>query len=285
MKGAFRIWGIFVLLGCEYFQPKSEISFAAVARAGEAFLYQDELAANIPSNIRGEDSARLADKYVLDWIKKRLIVDKANAEINFDGSKIDRKVRDYRHGLIVHEFEKFYINAHLDVAVDSSEIAQYYSEWSQNFLLKQNIIKCIFAQLPKNSPDLRTFRRNFRAYPGSNKDDIQDYLYQFAIKSFTDDSVWVNFDELIVNTPLKDITNRKQYLAKTKYSETSDPDYIYFLKILDFKISDEISPLEFIREDIENIIINRRKIALKKELEQAIYEEARKNSTFEIFSN
>ncbi|MFT5570737.1 MAG: hypothetical protein ACI9RP_002794 [Cyclobacteriaceae bacterium] len=50
-------------------------------------------------------------------------------------------------------------------------------------------------------------------------------------------------------------------------------------------MSDQVSPLEFIREDIENIIINKRKLALKKELEKAIYEEATVKKNFEIFSN
>ena len=68
-----------------------------------------------------------------------------------------------------------------------------------------------------------------------------------------------------------------------KYYETNDETYFYALKIFDYKISNEIAPLEWVREDIKKIIINKRKVALSKELEDKIYERAEKNNDFEIY--
>ena len=270
---------------CEYFRPQEQAERTPVAKVGESYLYLDELEGLVPKNVAKEDSAKLSDKYVNDWVKKQLIVDKALSEIAINQAEIERKVEDYRYALISHEFEKLYINSHLDTYIDQDEIDAYYLERSENFILKQNIVKCLFVQVPKNAPSLNQFRRNIRSYPNTNVDDIKDYSFQYAIKSFMDDSVWVNFDELIINTPLKNITNKIQFLQQTSFSETSDENYTYFLKILDYKISDQVSPLEFIREDIENIIINKRKLALKKELEKAIYDDAISNKSFEIYNN
>ena len=95
----------------------------------------------------------------------------------------------------------------------------------------------------------------------------------------------MNFDDVIENTPMETIDNKIQFLRKTGYYETSDDNYQYFLRISDYKISDEISPLEWVYDDIIRIIINKRKVELAKELEEGIYERAVQNNDFEIFNN
>jgi hypothetical protein len=276
---------VIFLSGCEYFRPQEKVAQTPIARAGDELLYDQDLKGLAPQNVSKEDSAKLADKYVNDWIKNQLIVEKARAEIAINEAEIERKVTEYRHALISHEFEKLYINSHLDMLVSQEEINDYYEQRADNFVLKQNIFKGLFVQVPKSAPSLTQLRRNLRSYPNTNKEDIKDFVYQYAIRSFLDDSLWVNFDELIMSTPLKEVSNRTQFLRQTTFSETSDENYVYYIKILDYKISDEISPLEFIRDDIENIIINKRKLALKKELEKAIYDEAISKNSFEIFTN
>jgi DNA-binding transcriptional regulator GbsR (MarR family) len=80
------------------------------------------------------------------------------------------------------------------------------------------------------------------------------------------------------------IDNKIQFLRRTNYYETTDDDFQYFLRILDYKISDEISPMEWVYDDIVRIIINKRKVELAKKLEEGIYERAVQNEDFEIFN-
>lgn len=279
---ATTLLGIF---SCDYFRQKEIVEEEPLARVGETFLYGNDIKGLVPSNISPEDSSKLAEKYVNDWVKKQLMIKKAQEEISLDQADIERKILDYRYALIVHEFEKLYINSHLNTLVEQEEIEQYYQDKSDNFLLKQNIVKCLFIQIPKSAPDINLIRRNVRSYPNTNKEDITEYCYQYALRSFLDDSLWVNFDEVIQSTPWQDMTDKIEFLRRTSFNETSNDDYIYFLRVLDFKISDEISPLAYIRDDIENIIINKRKLALKKELEKAIYDEAKSEKIFEVFIN
>ena len=117
------------------------------------------------------------------------------------------------------------------------------------------------------------------------RDSIKNYCYQFADLSFLDGSIWISLDELVVNTPLASLQNKTQFLEKTVYSETRDESYIYLFRILEYKISDQIAPLEYVREDIENININKRKLALKKKLYETIYEDALKTKKFEVYSD
>lgn len=274
-----------VVAGCEFFKPKEIIEEDPIAKVQENYLYPSDLEGLLPANYSAEDSSKLIEKYIEDWIKKQLMIAESAQAMDYNEAEIERKVLDYRYALIVHNFEKQYIDANLKKEVNEQAIEDYYKSKADNFLLKQSIVKCIFVQVPKNAPNISQFRRNFRASPEGNSEDFNAYVNQFSSKSFLGDSTWIIFDELTLGTPLESIKDKDQFLSKNTYSETSDEDYIYFLKIFNYKISNEISPLEFIRENIEDIIINKRKIALKKELEEKIYDEAKKDNLFEIYRN
>ena len=278
------ILGFILLLGsCEFFKPKQEVGEVPIAKAVDNYLYPSDLEGLLPQNISADDSTKLVERYIEDWIEKQLMIFRSSQVVDYNEAEIERKVLDYRYALIVHNFEKQYIQRNLNTEVSQEDIEKYYQEKSDNFLLKQNIIRCIYAQVPTNAPDLNQFRRNFRAYPESNLEDIRAYCSRFSIKSFLEDSLWVIFDDVIIGTPLESIQNKTDFLSRHTYSETTRDDQIHFLKIFDFKISDEISPLEFIKEDIKSIIINKRKLTLKKELEEKIYNEAREEKLFEIY--
>jgi hypothetical protein len=272
-----------ILSGCEFFRPKEIISEPPVARSMDSYLEKSDLMGIASKGMNPSDSAKLIEKYVDDWTKKQLMISRALETVDLNEAEIERKVLDYRYALIVHSFEKKYINQHLNNVVSDEDIATYYSEKADNFLLRQTIVKCIFAKVPKDAPNVRQFRRNFREYPNSNTEDIKNYINQFANKSFLDDSTWIILDELILGTPLEQVENKNQLFSKNSYSETNDKEFIYFVKIFDYKISNEISPLEFIKDDIVNIIINKRKIALKKKLEDEVYEDAKQNKLFEVY--
>ena len=272
-------------LSCDYLNKKQGPTSQSIARVGDNYLYIEDIAKDMPVGLSILDSGRLVDKYIDDWIKKQLLIIKANEELSINAINIDRKVEDYRYALIMHEFEKIYIGSHLNPQVTQEEIESYYYERSENFLLKQNIVQCIFAKIPSSAPDITQIRRNIRNFPNTAIADIKNYCYQFADLSFLDDSVWIGLDELVVNTPLATMQNKTQFLEKTVYSETRDEGYIYLFRIMEYKISDQVAPLEYVKEDIENIIINKRKLALKKELHETIYEEALKTKKFEVYRN
>jgi hypothetical protein len=224
-------------------------NFKPIARAHDQYLYFEDLEGLIPSDISKSDSANLIQRYVKSWINKQLVITEASDKLNLGEVEIERKVLDYRYALMIHEYQKLYINEKLEHEVSPDEVEVYYKDNKENFQLRQNIIKCRFVKLAKEA------------------------------------STWVNFDEVMENTPMVTIDNKIQFLKRTEFYETSDNNYQYFLRIFDYKISDEISPLEWVYEDIVRIIVNKRKVELAKELEEGIYERAVQNKDFEIFNN
>jgi hypothetical protein len=59
---------------------------------------------------------------------------------------------------------------------------------------------------------------------------------------------------------------------------------LYFLKVDQYRISDNVSPQEFVKDDIRNIILNKRKVELAKQLEEEVYHAAQNEKEFEIFN-
>lgn len=253
-----------------------------IARVNDIYLYEEDISSLVPKGNQA-DSSMIVSKYVDSWVKKQLTIARASTELDFDEAKIERKILDYRYALMVHEFEMHYINQHLDKEISDEEIQKYYDEKFENFVLRQNILRCLFAMLPAEAPQIDNFRKLIRNYPDSNLEEIQSYCYRFASKSSLETELWINFDEVIGNTPLINVQDKALFLKNNSFVETSDDNYYYFIRVLDYKISNQIAPLEYIKDDIESILINKKKVELRKELEEEVYKVAKENNEFEIY--
>ncbi len=293
MNNTTRVLGLLVLTSmlssCDLFKIKDSQSELVsetppVARVYDKYLYPEDLEGLTSEAINSSDSADIVERYVQSWIKKQLLIDEAATRINFDEAELTRKILDYRYALMVHEFKQYHINQQLNTEVSEDEIQSYYQENQANFELKQNIIRGIFIKLPKEAPKINRVGKLIRSQKPKDREELASYCFQFATYYTLEDTVWLNFEELIQSTPLANIPNQEQYLKNNRYVETSDQNFEYFLYIDEYKIADQISPLEFVRDNIEEIIVNKRKIALANKLETDIYSEAQNNNDFEIYS-
>lgn len=276
----------FVLPSCNLLpsqSAKNDDNLILIARASDEFLYKKDIMGLVSENMSFVDSSKIVNNYVESWINKQLMITKASDEIEFDFSDIDRKVLDYKYALMVHEYEKLYINKNLDTNISDDEVIKYYSEKSENFILRQNIVRCLFAILPKQAPQINTFRKQIRSYPEANMEEIKSYCFRFATQSSLEYNAWINFDEILATTPLANIQDRVNFLKTNSFVETSDEENVYYLRILDYKISNQISPIEFVKDNIRSILINKKKEELRKKLEDEVYNKAEQKNEFEIY--
>jgi hypothetical protein len=274
--------------GCEFIRMKKDQAEStpeqkAVARVNNSFLYHDELIGIIPAGSSREDSIARVTSYINSWIRKQLVINEAMKNIDINEAEVERKVLDYRYSLIGYEYQTYYIKQNLNDSVSDKEIQDYYKDGIDNFILKQNIIRGTYIKAPKEAP--RTKNIKDLMYSKKEKDiaELKSYCLSFSAAYHLSDSSWIEFDKLVVNSPLAEIPNKIQFLRSYNYYETSDNEFLYFLKIDAYKISDNVSPLEFVKQDIKNIILNKRKVELARKLEDDVYENAAKRNDFEIF--
>jgi hypothetical protein len=114
-------------------------------------------------------------------------------------------------------------------------------------------------------------------------EELKSYCYRFANRAHLEDSVWMYFSDIALTIPMDNVQDEKAFFRSNRFYETSDDQYYYFMKIADYRLQGETSPLEFVADEIRKIIIHKRKVAIVKELEETIYDNAVKNEDFEIY--
>ena len=282
------LFNIMFVQSCDLIRMKKESSESdvrkPVARVNSVYLYRDELSGIVTDNTSSEDSSARVAAYVNSWIRKQLLISEATKKININEAEVERKILDYRYSLIGYEFQNYYIKQNLNDSISGSEVAVYYKDHLDNFILKQNIVRGTFIKVPSGAP--RTNRIKSLIYSEKEKDieELKSYCISFSAAYHLSDSSWIAFDKLVVNSPLAEIPNKIQFLKSYTYYETTDNDFLYFLKVENYKISDNVSPVEFVQEDIKNIILNKRKVELARKLEEEVYENAAKRKEFEVFN-
>src|SRR5690606_12202208 len=265
--------------GCDFIRMKQKRMSKledreAVARVNNTYLYKDELAGIAAIGSSKEDSTDRIEAYIDSWIRKELLIQEAARKININEAEVERKILDYRYSLIAYEYQSYYIKQNLDTVFDESEIKQYYESNIDNFILKQNIVRATFIKVPKNAPKMNRLKEWMYSQDEQDRQSLKSYCLSFSVAYHISDSTWMIFDDLVRNSPLTEMPNKVQFLKANPYYETEDENYYYFLKVDEYRISDNVSPLEFVTDEIKNIILNKRKVELAKKLEDQVYESA-----------
>lgn len=278
-----------LFVGCDFIRMKKN-GFGesedrdAVARVNNTFLYQDELMGIAALGSSKEDSAARVEAYIDSWIRKELLIQEAARKININEAEVERKILDYRYSIIAYEYQSYYIKQNLDTVFDEAEIKAYYENNIDNFILKQNIVRATFIKVPKNAPKMNKLKDWIYSQDEEDRQSLKSYCLSFSVAYHLSDSTWMIFDDLVRNSPLMEIPNKVQFLKSNPYFETEDENYLYFLKVDEYRISDNVSPLEFVTDEIKNIILNKRKVELAKKLEDEVYENALEDKDFEIIT-
>jgi CHAT domain-containing protein len=291
----FRLIFIFLsasvcLMSCDFIKmrnPEADANRKPIARVNGAYLYADELSGIVPAISTSEDSSTRVEAYIESWIRKQLLIQEAQKNIDIDEAELERRILDYRYSIIAYEYQNYYIKQNLDTAVSEKEIEVYYDGNIDNFILKQNIIRGTYIKVPKNGPQVKKIKEMIFDRSEDGRRELKSYCLSFSAAYHISDSTWIIFDELVRNSPLAEIPNKVAFLNLMKvnpYYETEDENFLYFLKVDEFRISDNVSPLEFVKDEITNIILNKRKVELAKKLEDEVYNDAMDRKEFEILS-
>jgi len=276
-----------IFSGCDLFIKKDEqvqtLTGKPIARVENELLFIEDLKALELHKLSKEDSTLLSEKYIHNWIKRELLLQKAASAAGPFSEELESNVKKYREDLLLFEYEKTFLKEKLDTVITEKEINDYYKANLANFELKQNIFRGYFIKLPTDAPKIEEAKALIKSDNKKSLQELRSYCLRFAHFYSLEDTIWINFDNLIKETPFRDIENKVDFLEKNRYSERTDGNNLYLIRIKEYKITDQTSPLNFVREQIQSMILTKRKIKLVKELEENIYTNAAKEGDFEIF--
>ena len=278
MNKLFVLFLFLSLKSCTWINNKNNIEENILARVGNNKLYHSDI---VYLPILG-DSSEFYSNQISIWIKRQLILSSAfqNVEVK---NKIDRQVNKYREDLILFEFEKYLFSTTIKNPVSYGDIVTYYEENKNDFILPFNLVRALYAKIPLQAPSINQFRSDFLRYPFSDTSEIRSYCFQFAEKSFLEDSTWIKFDEIIINTPFPRDIDKTSFLKTRKFYEIKEEKFIHFIKILDKKLIGDYSPLSFEVDIINTILLNKRKQELFDNLRDSIFINSIEGVDYEIY--
>lgn len=249
-----------------------------LAKVGSAYLYPSDLKNVVMPGMSDADSAMIVRNYVEDWVRRRLLVEKANENVEVDKAELEKKVKDYEESLLIYAYENELIRQKLDTTVSIGQISDYYKKHQANFDLKFDIVKLNYVKVKSNAPGLKDLRAAFttsQTSPAALYQMCKANAQQFALN----DSVWYVVDEIGNIIPPSYIS-----AARSKgISEYQDSNFVYLLNVKDYMVRGALSPLGVVKEDIYKLIVNQRKVEMIKATHDQLFKEGLNDGAFELY--
>lgn len=271
-----------ILVSCEYFQQTDDRK--VVVRVNETYLYEDDIQALINENTSAEDSAVIVSNYITRWATQQLLIDRA--ELNLPQSQqkeFNELVNNYRNELYTNAYTDAVVSRALDTALNRQEIEEYYEQNKQNFILGEDLVKLRYINLAKNSNNIEEIKKKFTRFNEEDQQDLLNMAIQFKNYSMND-SVWVKSKTVYNKIGPLTAEDRSSLLKKSNFMELQDSLNVYLVYVNDVLSRNEQAPIEYASATIREILLNKRKQSLIKELEKDITKDAIKNNEFEIFN-
>lgn len=253
----------------------------ALARVDDKYLYASDIQGALPSNVSEKDSIEMLNEYIDNWVRQQLVIAQAEKNLSKEEKDFSKQLEDYKNSLIIFQYESKLIRQKLDTIVSDEEIFQYYEKNKANFELKENIVKVVYIKIPQNAPATLP-RQLIRSDKPQDMKKLQDFCHKYAVNYYLDDQNWLLFNDILKEIPINTY-NQEEYLKNNRIIEIQDSAFTYLMNIKGFMIKESLSPLSFERNNIRDIIINRRKLTLIENMRKDVYENALKKGNIEIF--
>ena len=250
-----------------------------VARAGENFLYEDDL----PSYVSKDDSLIKISNFIETWAKEKVLYDLSI--INLSQSKraeIDELVDNYRIDLYINSYKDLIVNSKIDSIVTNEQIDSFYSTNVNNFKLNENLVKYRYVKVPNDNININRIRRYIVRMSEQDRYFLDSLNFQFADLKL-DDSIWFTERDVISSINFINQNNKSRYFIKDRLFTLNESNYINFFIVDDMLKSGNIPPKSYLYDRIKSTIINQRKLDILKDINQEILNDALKSRKYEVY--
>ena len=272
-----------LVVSCDYFYKQADDK-TAVARVNDVFLYADDLEHLYTDNMSTEDSLLRVNNFITRWATQQLLV--AGAERNLNESKLqdfNKLAEQYKNDLYATSYLEALVRRSIDTVVTKKEAEAYYNSNTDIFTLKEDLIKFRYIHVDDNRLDISELKTKFQRFNELDKQDLDSIAIQFKSYSLND-SIWIKVTQAIKKIPVVTTENKNELLKKSNFIQLKDSLDLYLVQIKDVLERNSPAPLDYIKPTIDQIVINKRKLELIKELEKDITKDAIKNKQFEIYN-
>lgn len=266
-RAAYIVFLAFIGASCSLF-TEDEL----VAKVGDHVLSMKELSGYIPNYLDKKDSALWADDYVKKWVQRELLLMKAEEKLSVELKDVSKELEEYKNSLLIFRFKNMLVKEKLDTTVSESSIRDYYNEHRESFILNRNIVKAIYIKIPVQVSNPDNIKDLCLSENKEKQEKLTSYCMSYAKAYDRFNDQWVSADLVLKNLP-DEIKDQNQFLERNRYFESTDMNYYYIVCVRDYRLSGQVSPVEYVQNDIRNLILSKQKMEFLKQIEKDTYKE------------
>ena len=284
MKSKFYILGLILsVTSCTFFFKETDDRIK-VARVNDSYLYYDDIKDLVSEGTSKEDSTLIVQNFINRWATQQLFVD--GAMLNLSESQqeaFNKLVNQYKNDLYTKAYIEALVKRSIDTTVTNEEAREYYEANKEIFKLNEDLIKFRYIHVDENMLNFKKIEEKFKRFNDKDKRELDSISIQFKSYSLND-SIWIKVGQVIDKISIIKPENKDELLKKSNFVQLKDSLGVYLMQINDVLLRSDIAPLEYVKPTIDQIVINKRKLELIKELEKDITKDAIKNKQFEIYN-
>ncbi len=274
------IYLIILLLICSCDLPTNEES-NAVARVGEDFLFVSDIEDQIGPN--GSDSIQITRRTINEWAEELLYLKKAEINLSSREKKgLEELVSTYRNDLYVKTYKDKAIQSQLDSIVEKEEIESYFEQNKLNFKTNKDLLRGRYVRVRNENYNLRSIRKSIRRFNEDDKVFLDSIALQFTTYSLND-SIWVQASQFFNRLPSISERRYKNFLKNDTFFELQDSLEVYLVVVEEVVLRNDLAPLDYVAPTLKEILINKRKLELMRQLDREIIEEGLRQNIYEVY--
>ena len=271
---------ILLIISCELENNSKE---EPIARVNDNFLFFSEIQESLDENMSQNDSMLAVNNAINNWASKKLLYEKAIFNLsNSKQNELDQLVRSYESDLYISNYEKEWLKTRVDTIVSNDQLQSYYNENKNKFRLRQDILLARFIELPIENFNKTQIVRSFRRLNFQDKIYLDSISLQFK-SSFINDSVWLRPELFFNKFKIENKIKYNRYLRKKSFFEIKDLESLYLVYISDILRKNDYAPMSYVKPTLVQILLNKRKLEMKKQLKTDILKQGIAENNFEIY--
>ncbi|MCR9183357.1 MAG: peptidyl-prolyl cis-trans isomerase [Flavobacteriaceae bacterium] len=281
MKPTLLLFILFFFSSCHFFEK--EIDKEVIAKVGSHFLYRDDLENIVGPGTSKEDSIVMVNTFIDKWATQQLLLDKA--KVNLSQEKLDaydELVANYRTDLYTKGYVDIIATQSLNTEISESELQSFYEQNKENFLLNEDLVQLRYLHVGKENRSVNELKQQLFNFSEKDKKAIEEKSIQFKTISLND-SIWVEAQTVKDKIAVVTAENYSELLKKSNRLELQDSLGVYLIYVKDVLSQNDLAPLSYVKPTIEQIILNKRKLDIIKNLEKDILQDAIRTKKFEVF--
>ncbi len=277
--GIFVILIILISSSCSSSGVRDEL---IVARAGSQYLKKTDLEGVVPKGLSRKDSLLFVKRYIDNWAREEILMEQAIFNQKDSEEEIDHLVEHYRRSLLKQRYIDAYVKQNLDTLINRNQLEDYYQANLPHFTLRETIVRLRYIKVSKMAPKLEELIERLEIGDPDDLEWLEEYSLQFSRRHYFKDHKWTALSDIAEQLPIKEF-KKNLILEEKGVVQFEDKNDLYLLKIVDYAIKDEISPLAFVKDRVRSLILHQRKLEITNELEEELFQSALKEDKFELY--